>query len=143
MSIIISLREVIPAELEREEDCWNEMPTTRRDVPRIILVEADCLGNAAVCFTVYAAKTTTFHYSTVGVGRGTSTLDNAGPWNDVPAARSCRDNGSYENPDWLNYGGLQGACGYSIVKQGLLPDCLVDAKKGITLRLHAVFQYCS
>ena len=70
MSSITSLREVIPAELEREEDCWNKMPTTRRDVPRIILVEADCLGNAAVCYTVYAAKTTTFDFSATGVGRG-------------------------------------------------------------------------
>ena len=68
MSIMISLREVIPAELEREEDCWNEMPTTRREMPRIIVVEADCLGNAAVFYKVYAAKTTTFYYSTAGVG---------------------------------------------------------------------------
>ena len=45
----------------------------------------------------------------------------------VHAARSYRDNRSHENLGWRNYGWLQGACGYSIVKQRLLPDYLVNA----------------
>ena len=76
---MISLREVSAAELEREEDCWNEMPTTKRYVPRIIVVELDCEEYMADGYEVYAAKTTTFDYSTVGVGRGISTLDNVCP----------------------------------------------------------------
>ena len=76
---MISLREVSPAELEREEDCWNEMPTTKRYLPRIIVTELDCEEYMADGYEVYAAKTTTFDYSTVGVGRGISTLDNVCP----------------------------------------------------------------
>ena len=72
---MISLREVSAAELEREEDCWNEMPTTKRYVPRIIVVELDMADG----YEVYAAQTTSFDYSTVGVGRGKSTLYNVCP----------------------------------------------------------------
>ena len=50
--------EVNPSKLEREEDCCDEEPATRRNVPITIVGEADCC-------TDYAA-TTTLDYSTVG-----------------------------------------------------------------------------
>ena len=46
----------------------------------------------------------------------------------VRAGKACRNNWSLENLCWLNHRWLQGACGSSIIKQGL-PDCLVGAEK--------------
>ena len=46
----------------------------------------------------------------------------------VGAVKACRNNGSLDNLSWRNHRWLQGACGSSIIKQGL-PDCLVGAEK--------------
>ena len=118
---MISLREVSSDELEWEEDCAGEMHATRRFTPVTIAKEGcqcSVVETKIIVLVGEAANMTTFDYGTVGVGK------------------ACRNNWSLENLCWLNHRWLQGACGSSIIKQGL-PDCLVGAEKinaGIPLK---------
>ena len=52
------VEEVNPSKLEREEDCCDEEPTTRRNVQMTIVGEEPAAKDYAV--------TTTLHYSTEG-----------------------------------------------------------------------------
>ena len=88
----MSLAREVNHELEWEEDCCDKEPAARRTVLITIVEEGDCQ------IDYFHAVTTISDYNTKGGGRGISTLDNPGPWNDIPASR---------------------------IKQGLL-DCLQD-----------------
>jgi hypothetical protein len=88
----MSLAREVNHELEWEEDCCDKEPAARRTVLITIVEEGDCH------IDYFHAVTTISDYNTKGGGRGISTLDNPGPWNDIPASR---------------------------IKQGLL-DCLQD-----------------
>ena len=72
LSIMISLREVSSVELEWEEDCYGEMPTTRR-FTAVTIVKRGCQSSVAettiIVLVGEAANMTTFDYGTMGVGK--------------------------------------------------------------------------
>ena len=85
---MISLREVSPAELEWEEDCCGEMPTTRRFTP-VTIVKEGCQCSVAETTIIVL----------VGEAANMMTFDNG----TVGARKACRNNGSLENLGWRNH----------------------------------------